>query len=149
MPEEADQVMRLADLLLPGDDLFPAASASGMAELLMVRLRAAEAGLVAHLIAALGEPSAEAVARLEAAEPGLFDSLRKIVFATYYEQDAVVAAIRALGMPYNDAPLPAGYAPAPFDPATDAPRHRRGHFVPTGQVRPVDLSALDHLGGGQ
>ena len=29
MQAETDQVMRLADVLLPGDELFPAASASG------------------------------------------------------------------------------------------------------------------------
>lgn len=145
MQAETEQVMRLADVLLPGDAKFPAASATGMACLLMSRLHAAEDGMVVRLLAMVGEPSVAAVARLETAESALFDSLRRIVFVTYYEQETVLAAIRALGMPYNDAPLPAGYAPEPFDPAFDAPRHRRGHFVPTGEVRPVDLAALDHL----
>ena len=147
MPAETDQVMRLADVLLPGDALFPAASASGMDALLIARLRGA--GVLARVLAEVGEPSVAAVARLETAQPALFDSLRRIVFVTYYEQEAVVAAIRALGMPYNDAPLPAGHAPEPFDPAIDAPRHRRGHFVPTLEVRPVDLAALDHLEDGR
>ena len=147
MPAETDQVMRLADVLLPGDALFPAASASGMDALLIARLRGA--GVLARVLAEVGEPSVAAVARLETAQPALFDSLRRIVFVTYYEQETVVAAIRALGMPYNGAPLPAGYAPEPFDPAIDAPRHRRGHFVATLEVRPVDLAALDHLEEGR
>jgi len=145
MAHDAAALMRLADVLLPGDGAFPAASATGMQPLLLARLRAADPGLVPRLLATTGEPTEESVARLEATAPDLFDTLRRIAFVTYYEQPAVIAAIRALGMPYNDTPLPAGYAPEPFDPATDAPRHQRGHWLPTDQVRPLDLSPLPHL----
>lgn len=139
------RIMRLADVLLPGDDLFPSASASGMTSLLLARLRGADGDLIGRVLSAVAEPSVDTIARLAAAEPELFDSLRKIVFVTYYEQEPVVDAIRALGMPYNHAPLPAGYAPEPFDPETDAPRHGRGHWVATDAVRPADLSGLAHL----
>jgi hypothetical protein len=57
-------------------------------------------------------------------------------------------AIRAMGFTYHAAPLPAGYDVGRFDPATDTPRYRRGAFVPTDQVRRVDLAKLDFLGGG-
>ena len=66
-----------------------------------------------------------AAARIEAVEPGLFAEFRKQAYLAYYEQPAVIAAIRALGHPYNDAPLPEGYPTAPFDPALDTPRHGR------------------------
>ncbi len=67
-----------------------------------------------------------------------------VVYLSYYENPAVVEAVRGLGHTYNDAPQPAGYAMAPFDPADplQAPTHRRGRFVATNRVRRVDLSAL-------
>ena len=39
-----------------------------------------------------------------------------------------------MGFTYNAAPLPKGYAVGRFDPATDTPRHGRGHYVPTEEV---------------
>ena len=147
--------MALADMLLPGDDSFPSASASGSEPLLVARLCAAEDGtLLRRLNAALGPGSfaslsADArrtvVAGVEANKPKLFDAVRKIVFLTYYEQPAVIAAIRALGIPYNTSPLPDGYPAESFEPEVDTPRHSRGHWTPTHEVARVDLSALDHL----
>ena len=131
-------IMQFADLLLPGDETFPAASASGMADLLMTRLRGAGT-LPDRLLAAIagGPLDQAAVARIETTEPEPFDEVRKILYLTYYEQDKVVSAIRTLGMPYNWAPLPEGYAPDAFDPAIDAPKHGRGHWTPTEQVVPI------------
>ena len=85
----------------------------------------------------------QAASRLEAVEPALFAVLRREIYLAYYEQPEVIAAIRGLGHPYNDAPLPDGYPAAPFDPAQDAPRHGRGRWVDTDEVRPADLSGLD------
>jgi hypothetical protein len=140
---DADAIIQFAEVLLPGDEAFPSATASGMAELLLARLRGhGDDTLPDRLLRAIttagGPPSRhDVVARIEAAEPTLFDEIRKIVYLTYYEQDKVVAAIRTLGMPYNWAPLPEGYAPATFDPAIDAPKHGRGHWTPTEQVVPA------------
>ena len=53
----------------------------------------------------------------------------------------MIAAIRSLGIVYNDAPQPEGYAMRPFDPALDLPKEKRGRFVPTDAVARVDLSA--------
>ena len=151
-------LMQFADVLLPGDGLFPAASASGMAPMVLVRLQdrpsssLAERLLVA--IDAAGGPlaplsssgRAAVVARLEKSEPKLFDDVRKVIYISYYEQESVVSAIRSLGAKYNMAPLPEGYPVEVFDSGRDAPKHRRGHWIATGEVVRVDLSCLDHLG---
>jgi len=149
--EQATLIMRFADVLLPGDGLFPAASASGMAGLLLARLAADKDAVLDRLVAAIGEsaPPRETVARIERDEPKLFEKARTIVYVTYYEQEPVVAAIRALGMPYNATPLPEGYAPEPFDAAVDAPTHRRGSWIPTDKVVPVELESLGHAGAKQ
>jgi hypothetical protein len=131
---DAKKIMQFAEVLLPGGEGFPSATASGMAELLLIRL-SGNATLLDRLQAAITAAGAPltplSVARIEASEPELFDEVRKAVYLTYYEQEKVVAAIRALDIPYNAAPLPEGYAPEAFDPAIDVPKHRRGRWKPT------------------
>lgn len=141
----------LVDALLPGGNGFPAASATGMTGLLVARLLAADATLLDRVAECLHAQGAlpdgterwhDAAARLEADEPKLFEELRKYAYLTYYEQPGTIAAIRALGLRYNDAPLPDGYPAERFDPSTDAPRHTRGRWIATGQIQRVDLSRL-------
>lgn len=150
-------MMDFADVLLPGDDLFPSARGAGMALLLMARLDA-QGGLVDRLEAALraaGGPlgaldpngRCAVVARIEAEQPKLFEDVLKAVYLTYYEQPAVIEAIRAIGFAYNMTPLPDGYPTEPFDAARDAPRHERGRWTRAEDVVRVDLSGLDFLGG--
>lgn len=146
--QEQELVRHLFDKLLPGGAGFPSAASTACAALVTERLRHADPLLPAKLVAALtgrGEVLdwIAAAARLEAVEPALFGEFRKYAYLTYYEQPAVIAAIRALGHPYNDSPLPDGYPDDPFDPTRDAPRHGRGGWLDTGDVRPVDISALD------
>ena len=149
-PDDDAMLRGLIDTLLPGGHGFPAASATGMAGQLAARLDAADAALLGRLHAGLrtqGAPDGaeawhDAVTRLEAGEPKLFDELRKYAYLTYYEQPGVIAAIRALGFRYNDAPLPEGYPAEPFDAGSDAPRHARGRWIATEQVQPVDVSRL-------
>ena len=147
-------VLGLMDVLLPGGRGFPRASETGMGAPLLERLRRADATLPARLAAAvsaaggaferLDDAGRQTVTeRLAAAEPKLFRDVRKLAYLTYYEQPAVIAAIRALGVRYNDAPLPDGYPPEPFESGRDAPRHARGRWVRTEDVRRVDLSQLD------
>ncbi len=158
---EDEAVLNLMGCLLPGGAGFPAARGTGMAPLLLWRLRQADpalpAGIAAALSAALAAaasaqegaapqgPAAwtEAASRLEAVEPRLFSDFRKYAYLTYYEQPAVIEAIRALGHPYNDSPLPDGYPDEAFDPMRDAPRHGRGRWTDIGDVRRANLSALD------
>lgn len=156
----AAELAALVDLLVPGDREFPAAAEVGAQAKLADRLgvmRGAEA--VAELIEALdacGGPLARldqagrwaVLARLEGELPDYFLQIRNIVYLSYYESPAVHAAIRAMGFTYNAIPLPGGYDVGRFDPATDMPRHQRGRFVATEEVRRVDLSQLDFLGGG-
>jgi len=151
MTSEAGEsaIMQFADVLLPGDEAFPSATASGISEMLLSRLHGSGDGTLPDrlraAITAAGGPLASlspesrhaVVARIEADEPKLFDEIRKIMYLTYYEQETVVTAIRALGMPYNWAPLPEGYATEAFDPAIDAPNHGRGRWTPTEQVVPI------------
>jgi len=148
-------MMDFADVLLPGDGLFPSARGAELALPLLARLD--EAGLLEPLQAAVngaGGPlgalgAAErcaVVARVEAAEPKLFASVLKTAYLTYYEQPAVIAAIRAIGHACHAAPLPEGYPGEPFDFARDAPRHGRGRWLREEEVVRVDLSGLDYAG---
>ncbi len=146
----------LADVLLPGSARYPAASTVGVHGVMADRLRklggTALLEALADAMAGSGGPLGpldrsarqQVVARLEADHPDLFGHVRLAAYTAYYESPAVVAAVRASGIAYNDAPQPNGYAMAPFDPANpqDAPTHRRGGYVATGAVRRVDLSTL-------
>ncbi|MGI9419303.1 MAG: hypothetical protein ACR2RA_15860 [Geminicoccaceae bacterium] len=136
----------LVDLMLPGDDLFPAASAVGVHGLLCRRLReiGGEAALET-LAGTSGQDGADALTDLEKNQPMLFAKLRSVVFLTYYEMPDVQEAIRKLGHRYNAEPLPKGYAMGRFDPTTDTPAHCRGHYVKTEDVKRLDLSGLDFL----
>ena len=150
-PNLNDMLQGLIDALLPGGNGFPAASATGMTGLLAARLLAADPTSLSRLADSLRtqdempdspERWHAATTRLETSEPKLFDEIRKYAYLTYYEQPGAIAAIRALGFRYNDAPLPDGYPAEPFDASTDGPRHTRGYWVATEQVRRVDLSLL-------
>ena len=148
--DEDEVVLHLMDCLLPGGAGFPSARGTGMAGLLAGRLRQADPAGPGRLLAALlnqgklpGSPTAwtEVASRLEVQEPKLFGEFRRYAYLTYYEQPAVIDAIRALGFRYNSSPLPDGY-PEDFDPARDAPRHARGCWTDTGDIRPINLASL-------
>jgi hypothetical protein len=108
----------------------------------------APARLAAALVARGGlDDSDAAAAGLEAEEPRLFDAARAFLTFAYYESPAVIAAIRALGHDYNDAPQPDGYAMRPLAREQDAPAVPRGRYVATADVVRVDLSGLDFIAG--
>jgi hypothetical protein len=140
----------LVDVLLPGDGHFPAASAVGAQGLLAERLReqmgpgaideigerlALASGGVS-LADLNGEERVAAVRRFERTAPDLFGVLRSLLYFSYYQNPLVVGAIRALGIPYNDAPQPLGYTMEPFDPTPgqDAPAEPRGRYIATASV---------------
>ncbi len=147
--ERAAVLAALVDVLLPGDAVFPAACVVGVQAKLAERLTdhagsAAVERLIGAMAGLVDAADREAiVAAFERAEPALFATVRTICFTAYYESPFVHEAIRSLGFAYNATPLPKGYGLERFDPATDAPRHARGHYVPTGAVGRVDLSGLD------
>ena len=147
-------IAAFVDALLPGDDVFPSASTVGAHGILMMRLRetvgsGAPEALAAAFTSRGGlEAPAKAAGLLEAEEPLVFETALMALYYAYYETPAAIAAIRSLGIVYNDAPQPKGYAMRPFDPAIDLPREKRGRFVPTDAVERVDLSTLNLLDGG-
>lgn len=147
----------LVDVLMPGDDLFPAASAVGTQGHLASRLRdRAGADGPERLLEALGAGFAaapldereQAVRRLEDEQPALFALVRMAAYTAYYAAPAVVAAIRALGHEYNDAPQPTGYELRRFDPTpgVDLPAEPKGSYLKTDEVARVDTSTLADLG---
>ena len=122
-----DAIEHLMRALLPGGAGFPAADATA-ARLLAERLH--HAGIALPEFATSGTWTEHAAA-LERDDPKLFNEFRKYAYLTYYEQPGVIAAIRALGHPYNDSPLPDGYPGATFVPERDAPRAPRGYWRET------------------
>jgi hypothetical protein len=149
--EAARVLAGFADAIFPGDDLFPPAATVGAQGVMATRLRerlgsGAPERLAAALAARGGrDDPAGAAARLEAEDYRLFDTARAYLTFAYYESPPVIAAIRALGHTYNDAPQPNGYAMRPVDAAHDVPATPRGAYVATEAVVRVDLSGLDFL----
>jgi hypothetical protein len=159
-PVAAAELALLVDALLPGDELFPAATAVGVHELLASRLEQLRGALalseLAGAISDAGGPLGvlddagriAAVAKIQRRYAALFDDLLRVAFLTYYESPVVQDAIRALGFSYHAHPLPGGYAAqiGRFDPAADAPTHGRGRYIRTEDVRRVSLDGLGLLG---
>ncbi|MDX2138234.1 MAG: hypothetical protein SF123_09060 [Chloroflexota bacterium] len=144
--------LALVDTLIPGDELFPPASAVGTQHWLLDKLRQQDNGEgIDRLLRVLGDDFAQntagerasLVSRLEQDEPLLFATVRQLVYFGYYQSPLVVRAVRQLGIVYNDAPQPEGYDLGVFDPNINLPIQPRGHFVPTDEVKRVDLSALN------
>jgi hypothetical protein len=149
----ADTLAALVDVLLPGDDLFPPASRVGVQAKLadrLIELRDPSAlpQLVDRLegLGAEGRLDRTTLEGFERDHPEEFLLIRNLAYLAYYESPAVHEAIRALGFTYHAVPLPAGYEVGKFDPATDLPRHGRGSFLRTDEVRRLDLGQLDFLG---
>ena len=154
--EIAAMLKALVDVLLPGDERFPAASEAGIhgvaADRLVAQMGESALDGLAQTIAACGGPLAHlsaaerqvVVRRIEETRPEQFETLRMIGYLAYYESPAVVRAVRALGHVYNDAPQPEGYAMPPFDEDDphQAPAHRRGGYVRTEDVVRLDLGPL-------
>ena len=159
-PAAATELALLVDALLPGDELFPAASAVGVQALLASRLEllrgASALDELARAIADAGGPLGVldeagrhvAVAKLQRQYAALFDDVLRVAYLAYYESAIVQGAIRALGFTYHAHPLPGGYGDqiGRFDPARDAPAHRRGSYVSTEGVQRVSLDGLSLLG---
>jgi hypothetical protein len=144
------------DVLIPGDDRWPSASAIGVQGLLLSRMveefGEAEPRRIADALVAAGAPFTghdpagrrAIVERLEAARPDLFAVLRSAVTLAYYESPVAADAIRALGRPYLLRPHLVGYPSRPFDAARDTPTHGRGRYLATDEVTRIDISGL-HL----
>ena len=151
----AKELQSLVDVLLPGDNYFPSASAVGAHGLLAERLRdrLSQGGLdqvLAAVIVATGGVSlaeldedarVNAVRRFEQEDPELFAMVRSVLYYSYYQSPVVVEAVRRLGIDYNDAPQPLGYVLEPFDPTPGigVPLLPRGFYLATDEVKRVEL----------
>ncbi len=145
----------LIEVLLPGDESWPSARAVGVQAFVAIRLleehgKAAFPKLMSALLAAGGPfdgldetARVEVVKNFEQREPELFGWLRDAAYVAYYENPFVAEVINAKGHRYELRPHVKGYPLPRFDPERHTPRHGRGRYTPTEQVRPVDTSKLD------
>jgi hypothetical protein len=143
------------DVLIPGERLWPSAKTVGVQGQLALRLmeergKNALPTLVKAIEAAggpfagLDEPARVAVVqRFEEAEPDFFGWVRDAAYIAYYENPFVAEAIVLTGHPYELRPHIKGYPVQRFDLARDTPRHGRGCYTRTSDVRRVDISGLD------
>lgn len=143
------------DVLIPGEGSWPRASTVGVQGVLAMRLLEArgeggaddlERALIdcgAPLAPLDEEGRASVMRRFEAADPAFFKLVRNAAYIAYYENPAVVRAIQGLGQPYQAMPGSKGYPQPAFDLEHDRPRHGRGHYTRTEDVKPLDLSVLE------
>ncbi|WP_430244319.1 hypothetical protein [Neorhizobium sp. DAR64861/K0K2] len=154
--EKTRLLLCLVDELIPGADGWPSASEAGVHGIIALRLFVDGApGMFEKIAEGLGWPMGglgsddpdariEAVQAFEAADPDLFDKVYAAVVLAYYETPFIVEAIAMTGRPYSIRPHVSGYQMSPFDYTRDTPKHGRGHYLTTEEMRPVDTSGL-HL----
>ncbi|MGA7670626.1 MAG: hypothetical protein WBW04_09400 [Nitrolancea sp.] len=159
--EERSTLERVLDALLPPTGSFPLPSQTNMIdEFILKRIPEVDErgslypGLDSSRLKALlgelaGDPDmTESLSMLQNENPTQFQAVLSLAVYGYYSRAETITAIqRDLAPAYHGAPLPLGYAGAmaPWD-ANDPlqmPRSPRGSYVPTNQVKRVDLSRLD------
>jgi hypothetical protein len=145
----------LVETLLPGEGKWPSGRDAGVQHPLANRLieergRGSLPALAKALrdaggpLRGLDEAARIAVVqRLQAAEPQLFGWVRDAAYVAYYENPFVAEAINEQGLRYELRPHIKGYPLPRFDLARDTPKHGRGRYIKTADVRRVDISSLD------
>jgi hypothetical protein len=154
-PSQATEALRdLVDVLIPGDETWPSASAIGVQGLIAVRLfEDAGDDCLHQVLAALldaGGPLVDhneadriaIVSRFSTSKPELFERVRAAAVLAYYEHPFVVEVIRTLGRPYLLRPHLTGYPMKAFDMDKDRPRHERGSYLETDAVKRLEVSGL-------
>jgi hypothetical protein len=154
--DAAALVAALVDVLIPGAEGWPPASAVGVQGLFAVRFLEewgeAEFARLTDAVLKAGGPFDEldeagrvaVVERFQANERDLFDRVLVAVTLAYYESPIVAEAVRQrTGRPYSLRPHATGYPMTPFDETKDTPRHGRGAWLRTDQVKPVDIAGLE------
>jgi len=151
----AGMLADFVEVLLPGGGGWPSGLTVGVQSILALRLLEqrgkAEFARVADAIVASGGPLAAldeeariaVVERFEASEPALFGWLRDAAYVAYYENPFVAEVINLKGHVYELRPHIKGYSLPRFDLERNTPRHGRGRYTPTEEVRRVDVKALD------
>lgn len=148
------------DALLPPTGSFPAPSETDMIEQFILEYLPAPGEPPAYPgidlddlreILAFLDGNADmtgALRELEGNDPDRFQALWALAVFGYYSRPEVTAAIqRDLACEYHGAPLPRGYAHviSPWDRADplQMPVAPPGRYIPTDDVRRVDLSQLE------
>ena len=156
----ATMLRDLVDTMIPGDDGWPSASLVGVQGVLGMRLLETLGEKCLYELekavldsggplSQLGDSARlELLERLEKDRPKLFTLVTTATYLAYYESPVIVRQVQSLAQPYKAIPAIGGYPSAPFDLERDRPCHGRGGYLATNQVRPVDLTGLAHLGGG-
>ncbi len=123
------------DTMLPGDDVFPSASAVDLAAEMIehpvfaIPTQAALALLPEGLHAADAAARIAAIAALEAHHPAVFAPFITAVYSVYYAAAPTLRAVEAATGYAARPPQPEGYALKPFDPALLAvPAARAPHY---------------------
>ena len=155
-PSDKARLLRLlVDELIPGNDGWPSASDAGVQGILSLRLVSDGSSVLIDALAQCldwqngaldsNDPATRilTVQGLAAADPELFDRIYTATILAYYETPFVVEAIRETGRPYSIRPHATGYPMAPFDIGRDTPKHGRGFYLKTDEVKPVDTANLD------
>lgn len=122
--EREREVAALCDLIIPGDDVYPAPSAIGLPSRLAGHERFAPTadavlGLLPEPISKLPREAAiSALRAVEAAHPLVFGWLIIAVYSLYYSDPAVLPAIEQDFDYAARPPQPLGHSMEPFDPAS-------------------------------
>lgn len=164
---ERETLASALDALLPPAGTFPAPSQTGVIERFFLgRVPAAgvehvpypwlDANMLKSTLSALAADAdtrtmTEALEWLQIERPNDFTALWRLAVYGYYSEPETIAAIaRDLAPGYHGAPQPLGYdhVVTPWDPTDplQMPRNPRGSYVPTNEVRRVDLSPLERQG---
>jgi hypothetical protein len=152
-----------SDQIIPPGDGFPAPSSVGVVEEFMPRyitprgqepqhyplvaeeqFTAAVDALGRRFLDAGSDQRVEMLQRVERDDPTFFTQLRTLVYYGYYSRPAVTEAIRAnleAGRDYHGAPQPYGYAASMEDWDLTALPRGRGRYIPTAEVRRVEVRA--------
>ena len=151
--QRARILQALVQVMLPGDDDFPSGAAVGVQGKLADRLFDQEGektldevldALAGLADAAPGEPQRAIVAGFEASRAR---SSSRWSAASPTSPTTRARSCRkrsaASASPTTRHRCRRATAFGGFDMATDRPTHGRGHYVPTDQVKRVDLSGLD------
>ncbi len=159
--EERSTLERVLDALLPPTGSFPLPSQTNLIdEFILKRVpQVDDRGSLypgidsARLKGILSDLSdagdlTESLSKLQREQSAQFQALWSLAVYGYYSRAETIAAIQQdLAPAYHGAPLPTGYIAAmerwDANDALQMPRSPRGAFIPTEQVKRVDLSRLD------
>jgi hypothetical protein len=136
-PEAARKMERVADVMIPAADGFPAAGRI-VTRFVSDRIDPVERDLLERAFEQLDATEdgdvASFISQLELAEPETFLVLRNWSYYGYYSSGAVVTALQLAGSRYHGAPQPFGYRIEQEAPVPSTPR---GSYLSTEEVRRV------------